>query len=46
MMNQGYEWNNSKIEQDMKKLLAVRGTVLSLLEQARVDKYVYLIPLF
>lgn len=28
-------------EKDMNELLRVRGTVLSLLEQARGDKYVY-----
>ncbi|KAF8586622.1 isoleucyl-tRNA synthetase [Ramaria rubella] len=34
----GEEWNNPAIEQDMGKLLSVRGTVLTLLEQARTDK--------
>lgn len=37
---QGEAWNDSQIAQDMERLLAVRDTVMSLLEQARIDKYV------
>ena len=40
MTTQGEEWNDSQIDQDMKELLTVRGTVMTVLEQARIDKYV------
>ncbi|KAF8532114.1 tRNA synthetases class I-domain-containing protein [Gautieria morchelliformis] len=36
----GEEWNDSKTERDMKDLIAVRGTVMVLLEQARNDKLI------
>lgn len=40
MTTQGEEWNDSEIDRDMKELLTVRGTVMTVLEQARIDKYV------
>ena len=40
MAVQGEEWNDFNTDQDMKELLTVRGTVMTLLEQARIDKYV------
>jgi len=36
----GSKWTDIQAEEDMNQLLHVRGTVLSLLEQARGDKYV------
>lgn len=38
---QSSEWNDPQADQDMNGLLNVRGSVLSLLEKARGNKYVY-----
>lgn len=41
MGKQSTEWDDAQAERDMIGLLGVRSVVLSLLEKARGDKYVF-----
>jgi len=36
----GEEWNDSNTDRDIRKLLTVRSTLMTVLEQAHIDKYV------